>query len=462
MKKQLLFLVLMLLPMLASADPVEIDGIYYNLISKDKKIAEVTKNTNGYFGEVVIPASVTYEGVEYCVTSIDVRAFSFCSGLTSITIPNSVTSIGDYAFSDCTGLTSVTIPNSVTSIGEQAFYECSSLTSITIPNSVTSIGSGAFYECTGLRSVYISDLEAWCNISFKSIYSNPLNYAHHLFLNGEEIKDLVIPNSVTSIGTAAFHGCSSLTSVTIPNSVTSIGVSAFSGCTSLTSITIPNSVTSIGERAFSYCSSLTSIKVESGNTVYDSRGNCNAIIETSTNTLIAGCKKTIIPNSVTSIGQYAFSGCTGLASITIPNSVTTIGEQAFNGCTSLTSVTIGSGVKNIYRYAFSFCPELTDVYCYAVNVPQTDASAFYYSNPENATLHVPEVSLNAYKTTDPWRSFFSIVALTDEDPKPTGINNVNGNDNGNERWYSLDGQLLQDKPMQKGVYIHNGKKLVVN
>ena len=213
---------------------------------------------------------------------------------------------------------------SVTSIGREAFWGCSSLTTVTVPNSVTSISDYAFYGCSGLTSV-------------------------------------TIPNSVASISSYAFRGCSGLKSVTIPNSVTSIGEKAFDGCLGLTSVTIPNSVTSIGTSAFSGCSGLTEIKVADGNNVYDSRNNCNAIIETSTNTLIVGCKNTIIPNSVTSIGSFAFYGCSGLTSVTIPNSVTSIGSSAFNGCSGLTSVTIPNSVTSIGTSAFSGCSSLTTV-----------------------------------------------------------------------------------------------------
>ena len=196
------------------------------------------------------------------VTSIGDYAFAYCSSLTSVTIPNSVTGIGNYAFLGCRGLTSITIPNSVTSIGYNAFEYCDGLTSISIPNSVTSIGSYAFRDCSGLTSVYINDIESWCKITFITVESNPLYYAHHLYMNGSEITQLVIPNSVTSIGNHTFSGSSGLTSVTIHNSVTSIGESAFNGCSGLTSITIPNSVTSIGYYAFFGCSGLASVIVE--------------------------------------------------------------------------------------------------------------------------------------------------------------------------------------------------------
>ena len=222
-----------------------VDGIYYKV--DENNTASVIKGNRTYSGDIVIPAYVNYDGKTYNVTSIDEYAFQSCSGLTSVTIPNSVTSIGDFAFIGCSGLTSLLIPSNVTSIGSWTFYDCSGLTSLLIPNSVISIGNGVFFSCSSLTSV-------------------------------------TIPNSVTSIGGMAFSGCRGLTSVTIPNSVTSIGDYAFWNCIGLTSVTIPNSVTSIGKLAFWDCSGLASVKVESGNIKYDSRNNCNAIIEKSSQT----------------------------------------------------------------------------------------------------------------------------------------------------------------------------------
>ena len=297
--------------------------IYYNFINDAATELEVTfHDYTKYKDKVVIPNEVTYMSRKCRVTRIGNNAFQDCTRMTSVTIPNSVTSIGNNAFRGCAGMTSVTIPNSVTSIGFCAFDACHGLTSIVIPNSVTSIANGVFEDCKGLTSV-------------------------------------TIPNSVTSIGRHAFYNCRGLTSVTIPNSVTSIGQSAFEWCSGLTSVTIPYSVKRIEIEAFSTCSNLTSMIVEGSNSEYDSRDKCNAIIETASNTLIAGCKTTIIPQSVTSIADWAFCGCSGLTTITIPCNVTSIGAYAFSSCKNLTSIAIPNSVTFIGNFAFHNCTGLT-------------------------------------------------------------------------------------------------------
>ena len=239
-------------------------------------------------------ASGSTYAIPNSVTTIGEYAFATCNSLTSVTIPNSVTTIGGWAFQYCNNLTSVTIPNSVTTIGDYAFEDCESLTSVTIPNSVTTIGDGAFYNCNNLKSI-------------------------------------TIPNSVTTIGEWVFKGCNSLTSITIPNSVTTIGEDAFEDCESLTSVTIPNSVTTIGDNAFGDCKSLKEFK---GKYAADG-GRClikdNIIIAYAN----ASGSTYAIPNSVTTIGEYAFLDCESLTSVTIPNSVTTIEKYAFYGCSSL-------------------------------------------------------------------------------------------------------------------------------
>ena len=319
MKKLFLFIT-MLLPMVASSQSIEIDGIYYNLVSEGQQ-AEVTQNPSEYSGAITIPESVEYNDITYTVTSI---------------------------------------------------------------------GSLAFYYCYGLTSI-------------------------------------VIPNSVTNIGNGVFFGCSGLTSIVIPNSVTSIGIGAFSSCSGLTSIEIPNSVTSIGNGAFSGCSGLTSVSVEKGNSMYDSRNNCNAIIETSTNTLIAGCMNSIIPNGVTSIGDYVFSGCRGLTSIEIPNSVTSIGDDAFSCCRDLTTIT-----------------------CLATNPPSCGSLVFDEVDKSVCTLKVPETSIDLYKTADQWKDFTIIEATGIQDVKNGKIEGV--------KYYDLNGN--QSSLPRKGLNIvrmSNGK-----
>lgn len=383
-KRLLLLAAIMMVATVSYAYDVEVDGIYYNIVPKAKK-AEVTSGDKHYVNSVTIPSTITVDGVVYDVTSIGEGAFNSglfsISGLTSITIPNSVTSIGGYAFRRCGNLTSITIPNSVTSIGEWAFADCSGLRSITIPNSVTSIGDFAFQYDEKLKDVHISDLKAWCEIQFSRGESNPLNYAQELYINDNLIDNLEIPSSVTSISQYAFCGYEGLTSVNIPNSVTSIGKSAFCGCKNLKSVEIPNSVTRIGDYAFKGCSRLSSIT---------------------------------LPNSINVINYEAFYGCTSLTSMTFPNSTSTIYINAFCGCNGLKYIIIPNSVKKIESNSFANCKNLEKVYCYAKDVPTTMHDAFENSEIEYSTLYVPEASLDAYKTTEPWSSFGTIKSIESE------------------------------------------------
>ncbi len=289
-------------------------------------------------------ASIT---IPNSVKTIGSSAFSGCTGLTSITIPSSVTTIGSAAFSGCTGLTSITIPSSVTTISGSLFYGCTGLTSISIPNSVTEIGYSAFGGCTSLTSI--------------TIPNSVTNIGDATFYGCTSLTSIPIPNSVITIGKNMFCGCSSLSVITIPNNVITINERAFCDCIGLRSVTIPNSVKTIGKYVFSGCINLTSLSVEEGNPIFDSRDNCNAIIETTSNTLLMGCKGTIIPTSVTEIGSSAFSGCKELSSIIIPNSVTSIGDNAFNGCCDLTSISIPNSVTFLGGYSFYACQKLESI-----------------------------------------------------------------------------------------------------
>ena len=320
------------------------------------------------------------------VASIGNSAFSGCSRLASVTIPNGVTSIEYYAFYGCSGLMSITIPESVTSIEKSAFYGCSRLTSVIIPNGVTSIGNSAFYGCNGLTSITIpfvgentegNGATYFGYLFGASFYGSNSSYVPKslkevTITGGTSISDdafygcsgltsITIPESVVSIGDYVFYGCNGLTSITIPSGVTSIGASAFSGCSGLTSIAIGNGVINIGTSAFYGCNGLTSIIVEEENTKYHSKDNC--LIDTEAKILMLGCQNSVIPNdgSVTSIGSSAFSGCSGLMSVTIPDSVTSIGSSAFNGCGGLMSIIIPDSVTSIGDSAFFGCSGLTSI-----------------------------------------------------------------------------------------------------
>ena len=399
-----ILLLALLLPTTAMAYDFEVGGIYYDINGSEATVAQ--SPGYNYQGNIVIPSSVTYGGTTYAVTAIADKAFFYCLDLTGVTIGNSVVTIGYRSFCYCPGLTSVTIGNSVTTIGNQAFNSCGNLANITIGNSVATIGESAFSSaaitriaipatvtyigrnaflgCEELERVDITDLTAWCNIDIKGIDANPLYNAHHLYLNGSEVTNLVIPSGITEVKSYSFYGCTGLTSVSIPSGVTAIKSWSFTECRNITSVTIPNTVTTIGSYAFSECNSLKSIMipksvttlgsavfdgtrdmtrmvVASGNPVYDSRNNCNAIIETATNTLVEGCNTTVIPNTVTAIAELAFSYRYTLSSLTIPNSVTSIDNQAFIGCVALPSIHIPASVVTINYSPFEECDNLASI-----------------------------------------------------------------------------------------------------
>lgn len=371
----------------------------------------------------MIPSSVKYGTNNYTVIGIGNRAFYQCTELTELTIPTSITYIGNTSdrlfanvFEGCnenvfkkvrisdleawckitfadnsyanplkiahhlylneSEITDLVIPNTITTLGTFQFESCHGITSLTIPSTVTDLGLATFYDCRNLTTVNISpglttigvNMFLWCKKLTSINIPNTVTTIQNGAFGNTGLTSIEIPNSVTSIEYCAFQVCKDLTSITIPNSVTSIGERAFIECSSLGSIEIPNSVTSIGDGALRDCYGLKSITVDAGNTVYDSRGGCNAIINTTSNTLITGCSTTTIPNSVTSIGDYAFSGCS-LTSMEIPNSVTSIGIEAFSGCGGLTSVSIPNSVTSIGYAAFQGCSRLT-----SIEIPNTVTS----------------------------------------------------------------------------------------
>ncbi len=426
-----LLLLALILPTVATAHDFEVDGIYYNITS-DNEVAVTYQGTDiesaAYSGNVVIPETVTYNGVTYSVTTIDEGAFYVCTDLTSISIPNtitcirwysfygctslkivnlpgSITNIEEYTFSECSSLTSVSIPSSVTTIAEGAFMGCSALTSIGLPSSVVSIADYAFVNCNSLITVYSfinpenismgygvfylegysyntdysfrtlyvlpgysngyqQDVWGWFGFNCNIVEMNPVKVdgIYYKFINDNEVA--VTSGNEYYTGEVNIPETISLGGVTF--SVSTIDRTAFSYCSELTSVVIPKSVTSINVQAFSGCNSLSSIVVASDNPTYDSRENCNAIIRTASNELIVGCQNTVIPNTVTSIGERAFYECSSLTEIVIPNSVISIDKQAFRYCSSLSSISISNSVTSIGDYAFSGCTGLT-----SVNIPNS-------------------------------------------------------------------------------------------
>lgn len=352
-KHWLMTVAVLLSSLAASAYDFEVGGLYYNITSEEELTVEVTNKNDvwddSYSGDIVVPPSVNYNNKIYAVTRIGEEAF-ICrvNPVTSVTLPEGILSIGDNAFSHC-GITSITLPESLVEIGNSVFLS-SDLISVVIPKNVQSIGLDIFHNCNNLTSIMVDKDNAFydsrgnCNAIIET--------AHNTLWQG--CAATVIPEGIVYIGIAAFNGCESLTNITIPQSVEYIHEYAFAR-TGLTSIAIPKSVRYISHSVFEFSTNLESIVVEEGNTYYDSREGCNAIIETATNTLLCGCATTKIPQGVTSIGNNAFLGMSSLPFITIPEGIVSIGNEAFGFCSGLTSVIIPEGVVSIGGAAFRGC-----------------------------------------------------------------------------------------------------------
>ena len=384
MKKQLLFLFLMMLPMVADAQYVEVDGIYYYLHGRyytlKGNVAVVANHPDHYSGNVVIPSDFTYDGINYSVVAIDNAAFAYCTNLTSVIIPNSVNDIGYEAFAN-SSITNINIPDNVESIGHRAFEECQALTTITIGKGLKKIGENAFNNCSNLKSVTID-----ANAIVSADYYTPSQSLCCIF--GSHVEEFIIGESVTKIGKYALaenYYRSYLTKVKLPNRITNIGVGAFEK-SAITSIFIPASVESIGGDAFLGCVELTSVYISDLSSwcklSFGNRTSNPLILAKQLFINNEAVKDLVIPSDVESIEKYAFCG-SNIASVTIPESVKSIGDGAFLGCTSLDTVKVN------------------------IKIPLS-ITEIVFTNRTNASLIVPKQSKELYKNAKYWNEFKSI------------------------------------------------------
>ena len=390
----------------------EVNGKSMSFTVKDKNrrtcwVGRFRKNANDNIeaaidttvsGEITIPDEV--DG--YTVEGIGERAFSFCRRITRINIPETVHTIGTQAFRNCERLQATAIPKNVTSLGDyNPFAGCKALQSLVVAEDNTTYDSRD--NCNGI-----------------------IETATNKLVTGTA--NMTIPSTVRSIGTVAFSNLDILTQ-TIPNGVTSIEIQAFAGCRNLKDITIPQTVTSIEKEICMACDQLASIVVEAGNPVYDSRDNCNAVIQTATNTLIQGCKGTVIPTSVKHIGESAFASCLNLPSVNLPEGLESLGTNAFWLCASLEEITIPASVQTISDYAFEDCVSLENVYAMAESPVGMNSNAFNvnYAHQDDmlvpttahfttATLHVPAGAKAKYQVADGWKNFQNIVEMEPTSP----------------------------------------------
>lgn len=507
MKQHYLFIIALmalLVPTSASAYSFKADNLYYNITSDSTVEVTCIRATypSPYSGDIVIPETVTYEDVEYTVTRIGEFAFYGSYGLTSIVIPNTVTKIGMSSFIRCRSLTSIDIPNSVTVI-DGAFSECTGLKSIFIPASVISLVGNPFDSCSGLESIVVDednpvyDSRENCNAIIQTATnkmivgcknsefpSSVTSLGSWVFAGCTGLTEIHLPETFTSIPSYTFYNCTGLTSIEIPSAVTSIGYDAFRGCSNISTLELPESLRSIDIGAFSSMSSLTSLfipqnvynigegfllsdtalvslSVDSRNTNYDSREDCNAIIRTYDNRLMAGCRNTVIPNTVESlayaaffkcpfttieipnsvalidewafgycskleelnlpssvktIGQNAFYNCESLEDVVIPDSVTSVGYQSFQMCYSLRTITFGQSVETVGQMAINTCDNLESVTMKCTTPPNANGVTNYQNMYDKVILYVPNESLEDYRAHEEWSRFAHIAPFIGAGP----------------------------------------------
>ncbi|MBQ5455313.1 MAG: leucine-rich repeat domain-containing protein, partial [Prevotella sp.] len=360
-------------------------------------------------GDMVIPATITHNDTVYTVTRIDFSAFYECSEITSVVLPNTLTFIGQRSFLSCHGLTGeIVIPDSVTIIGTNAFFYCNNITSVVFGNNLSEIRSYSFAQCYSLE--HISNFPE----SLTKLDDGAFDRCGNL------CDSVVIPPLVTTIGEHAFAGCN-IPSVVISEGVTTIERGAFSSCP-IGALHVPSTLVSIspennafGEGAFHNCSKLQSITVNEANPIYDSRDNCNALIETATHTLIKGCKNTIIPNNISIIGPKAFFSINELNSITIPNSVERLETSAFAGCNSLTTIILPSNITYIGVGALNCCG-LTSIVSKSPTPPTAYNSQWQYGYDNSfmgvnrdIPIYIPVGTIDAYQNAEGWNYFTNFI-----------------------------------------------------
>ena len=430
--KQLLQTIMLLMPMLADAETIEIEGLYYNLMDKGNA-AEVVKAPEGYSGEVSIPETVTYEGKQYSVTSIGDMAFDKSSNLLAIHIPESIKRIGTYAFASCekldkifiTNLTSwcnitfvelpfyyphklilndneitqLDIPDGITFVSDYAFCYLSGLEKVTVPNSVLSIGANAFTGCVELGIIELSD--------------GITKIRERAFQGCSNLNTINLPNSISQIDDYVFSGCG-FTSIDLPNSITILGNGVFSSCKNLVSISLPNNLSTLREGMFLACFNLNSVVVPNSVTyiMRDAFRDCTRLTSIS------------LSSNLTSIEKYAFYGCRSLENISIPDNVLGIADYAFGYCHKLKNISLGKKLNWIGEQGFAFCEAIENVYCYAEEPPYTSNDVFKGSYTEQARLYVPDAVIGAYNSTTPWSGFGEVKPLSES----SGLSSVLNHD----------------------------------